>query len=866
MQATDSNGRANSEGDHEFLPGYKSVDDFIKTGYKAVLEMTKLSNSLPSDEHFHYYSSYPAFEEAMVKQGNQTLRSISSVIQSAGMKGNIVRRDMEEKFELLLDSNDTILEQVALNLDEVAGIRKNPGAEEKDVIKVNRPLSGSWNQSFSSPSSVTQEIVKSNTSSPSALRATLPKVTVKPQHSFPDKIDNRPGAFEPKIKEKPHALKPLSSLLMLSDYGECFSHPYEYELDLFDPPEHQLIPVEPKAPRTDQTPLKYVDSPQELKHMQQHLRNYKEIAIDLEHHNYRSFQGFTCLMQISSRHSDFIVDTLKLRGELHCLNEIFADPKIVKVLHGADSDVVWLQKDLGLYLVNMFDTHQAGKLMNFPRLNLAYLLKYYCDVDVDKRYQLADWRIRPLPEEMIQYARMDTHFLLYVYDRLKNDLWESGANSDRLIKAAIHQSTQLCKKIYVKPQLTQEAHLMLYQKSRKMFNNRQLWALEKIFAWRFHTAMEEDESLPYVLPNHMLLQIAENLPREMQGILACCNPIPVLVRQNLTKIHRIILEAREQPLVQTAATEDLSMRSNQTEWTKINIESTLHCPHQLLKEEQRDNLPTLLGAKKMEEVKVKGILKTSATIAVFSAFGQNTKLASSKKKVMSPYQRYLLVKPYLQHLSNLAALKEAADKEIKVDKSSTTNQLELHGLAQVQQHFEELDSRTAAQNRTPVRQAPSESEEEDGKSASVKRPHAEFESLDGKEEEEEEIEGPLNKRFKEDKIQPFRPGRNNLSVAQTQSKFQRNKKTNQQKKKNFDRGQKGNWSNEAPAATQNQPGPSQAFNYNQVNFNKFQGGSRNVDKRKNFNDKGNRGRGGGNKKKRFNFPQRQNQKSHTYKT
>jgi hypothetical protein len=47
----------------------------------------------------------------------------------------------------------------------------------------------------------------------------------------------------------------------------------------------------------------------------------------------------------------------------------------------------------------------------------------------------------------------------------------------------------------------------------------------------------------------MMLQIAESLPREMQGILACCNPIPPLVRQNLHKLHAIILEARDQPLV-----------------------------------------------------------------------------------------------------------------------------------------------------------------------------------------------------------------------------------------------------------------------------------------------------------------------------
>lgn len=55
-------------------------------------------------------------------------------------------------------------------------------------------------------------------------------------------------------------------------------------------------------------------------------------------------------------------------------------------------------------------------------------------------------------------------------------------------------------------------------------------------------------SCRYVLPNHMMLQISENLPREMQGILACCNPVPPLVRSNLLQLHQIILKAREQPL------------------------------------------------------------------------------------------------------------------------------------------------------------------------------------------------------------------------------------------------------------------------------------------------------------------------------
>jgi exosome complex exonuclease RRP6 len=66
--------------------------------------------------------------------------------------------------------------------------------------------------------------------------------------------------------------------------------------------------------------------------MLRELRQASEIAVDLEHHDYRSYYGFVCLMQISTRTQDWIVDTLELREELIALNEVFTDPKIVKVL------------------------------------------------------------------------------------------------------------------------------------------------------------------------------------------------------------------------------------------------------------------------------------------------------------------------------------------------------------------------------------------------------------------------------------------------------------------------------------------------------------------------------------------------------
>lgn len=65
-----------------------------------------------------------------------------------------------------------------------------------------------------------------------------------------------------------------------------------------------------------------------------------------------------------------------------------------KVFHGAYMDIVWLQRDLGLYVVGLFDTYHAARALGYPQASLASLLSRFIRFDADKQYQMADWRIR----------------------------------------------------------------------------------------------------------------------------------------------------------------------------------------------------------------------------------------------------------------------------------------------------------------------------------------------------------------------------------------------------------------------------------------------------------------------------------------
>ncbi|KAK0176506.1 hypothetical protein PV328_000637 [Microctonus aethiopoides] len=669
--------KENDEEIKEVLPGFSTFDDYMKASFNAMKSGIKAGNSMPSGENFNYYACFPTFNKLRNDEMKRLMNIMQRIVQCTGAAGSMKDRDTEEKFELLIETNDILLDRANVCMDEEAGIPRKPDIE-LIVSQTNHNNYGSWNASVSNGKSTTQ--TNSDTQS---IRLLTAKNIQRPQLSFKDKIDNSLKPWMPRIKDKPNALKPLGIYLIDGENGQVFCHPYEFELDKFSPSEIQMAKCKPlKFKSLTDTPLIVIEKSQDLKIMMDDLLKYKEIAVDLEHHSYRTFQGITCLMQISTRDTDYLIDTLTLRSELYILNEIFTNPSILKVFHGADLDIQWLQRDLSLYIVNMFDTHQAAKQLNLPYLSLAYLLKTHCNVDPNKHFQLADWRIRPLPEELMKYAREDTHYLLYIKDILQNNLIDIANGQINILKAVYDRSTDICKQIYEKPVCDENSFMNMYRKSHKMFNNKQLYALKELYMWRDTIARQEDDSTGYVLPNHMLINIAETLPREMQGILACCNPIPPLVRQHLLTLHKLILKAREQPLIKPVLEEDIRQRLTQRS-QEPNSDTWIFSPHDISNElEVQANLPCLLNDKANEN-SIETNLEAENNVTVFdtptNSDDEDVEIArenlrKAKKKFISPFGRYKLVIPMVaaqeqeQRAQKEKEEKEKAELEMRLQK------------------------------------------------------------------------------------------------------------------------------------------------------------------------------------------------------
>lgn len=159
----------------------------------------------------------------------------------------------------------------------------------------------------------------------------------RPQLKFktpPDNVEAHP--WRPLLKEKPHAMVALEQSFALDENGEenleLPQNPYQYEIihSMYPPHLHKVEDPIPPVPLEDND-VTWVDNMSIFLSMLEELKQATEIAVDLEHHDYRSYHGLVCLMQISTRNQDWIIDTLELREELIALNQVFTDPNIIKV-------------------------------------------------------------------------------------------------------------------------------------------------------------------------------------------------------------------------------------------------------------------------------------------------------------------------------------------------------------------------------------------------------------------------------------------------------------------------------------------------------------------------------------------------------
>ena len=162
----------------------------------------------------------------------------------------------------------------------------------------------------------------------------------------------------------------------------------------------------------------------ELTDLVDHLTRQPVVAVDTESNSLYAYREQVCLIQFSTPREDYLVDPLAIR-DLSLLGPLFADPKIEKIFHAAEYDLICLERDFEFRFANLFDTMMAARILGREELGLGALLEQEFGVVLDKRYQRANWGQRPLPADLLAYARLDTHYLIQLRQRLHDELsWQ----------------------------------------------------------------------------------------------------------------------------------------------------------------------------------------------------------------------------------------------------------------------------------------------------------------------------------------------------------------------------------------------------------------------------------------------------------
>jgi ribonuclease D len=266
------------------------------------------------------------------------------------------------------------------------------------------------------------------------------------------------------------------------------------------------------------------------------------VAVDSESDSLYSYYEKVCLLQFSIPGADYVLDTLAV-PDVSPLGALFADPRIEKIFHACEYDIMAMKRDYSFNFENIFDTMVAARILGWKHVGLGSILETRFNVKLDKRFQRADWGKRPLPPELIAYARDDTHYLLALRDLQKTELERAG----RLDEAR-----------------EEFARLTMAEWSDRGFDPDRYWTLDgareldpvalgvlrELYQFRDAHARKENRPPFKVMGNALLVQLARSQPETLGELSNVSGVGAWLLRRYGRGVLRAIEKGRAEPQLQ----------------------------------------------------------------------------------------------------------------------------------------------------------------------------------------------------------------------------------------------------------------------------------------------------------------------------
>ena len=236
------------------------------------------------------------------------------------------------------------------------------------------------------------------------------------------------------------------------------------------------------------------------------------IAVDTEGASFHRFVDRIYLLQMSTRDLTAVLDPLAI-GKPAALGHVLESDRIEKVFHDADYDLRLLHQDYGWNTRRLFDTRVAAQLLGIRAFGLAALLERAFGLKLDKKHQRADWSMRPLPRDMLDYASQDTMYLLELRNRLAAELESAGRWG-----WAAEEFERLEGTRWEQPEGEDTGYMRI--KGARDLDRRELAIFRELVRFRDGIARELDRATFRVAGNEALFAVAKERPQSLEALAA----------------------------------------------------------------------------------------------------------------------------------------------------------------------------------------------------------------------------------------------------------------------------------------------------------------------------------------------------------
>ncbi len=279
-----------------------------------------------------------------------------------------------------------------------------------------------------------------------------------------------------------------------------------------------MKPIETKTCQPDR---RLLNSGSELEQICAKIATHGRVAVDTEFVWERTFYPNLGIVQLALNETDaWLLDMPALQGKLEPLGEVLANPRIEKIVHDAKQDLTILRLATGFYPKNIFDTRlAAGFIGPSATLSLLDTCSLFADLTLNKGETRSDWLKRPLSEKQLQYALADVLYLPLIRDEIMNQAEKLGRSEWIKTEMQLYDDPTL----YDDPDVLQ---VYTKVKGTSRLQRRELAILRQVTAWREQTARSRNRPRRHIIPDEVLINIAQIAPQDIGYLQEKCGLSP----------------------------------------------------------------------------------------------------------------------------------------------------------------------------------------------------------------------------------------------------------------------------------------------------------------------------------------------------